>query len=103
MVRMRDIRLKRVSKNELIELYNNSRYTQECRKFRGIKYYCKKPIVILNKSYGLQVSNLWFINENNELIYDINENIYINLNLYDKKESLTKDIFVGEWIFNENN
>lgn len=95
-----DVSLKRVSKNELIELYNKSRNIKECRKFIGIKYYCKEPIVILNKRYGLQVSNLWFINGNNELIYDIKENIYINLNLYDTNESLTKDVFVGEWIYN---
>ena len=95
-----DVRLKRVSKNELIELYNKSRNIKECRKFIGIKYYCKEPIVILNKSYGLQVSNLWFINGNNELIYDIKKNIYINLNVYDTNESLTKDVFVGEWIYN---
>lgn len=94
-----DVRLKRVSKNELIEIYNKSRNIKECRKFIGIKYYCKEPIVILNKSYGLQVSNLWFINGNNELIYDMKENIYINLNLYDKKESLTKDVFVEECIY----
>lgn len=96
-----DIKLKRVSKNELIELYNESDNIQECRKFYDIKYYCKEPIVILNKSYGLQVSKLWFINEKDELIYDIMENIYVNLNLYDKKKSLTKDIFIGEWIYNE--
>lgn len=96
-----DIKLKRVSKNELIELYNESDNIQECRKFYDIKYYCKEPIVIFNKVYGLQVSNLWFINKNNELIYDIKKNIYINLNLYDKKKSLIKDVFVGRWIYNE--
>lgn len=98
---MREIRLKRVSQNELIELYNDSYNIQECRKYKSIKYYCKEPIVILNKSYGLRVSNLWFINENNNLVYDIKENIYVDLNLYDKNESITKDIFIGEWVYNE--
>lgn len=96
-----DVRLKRVSKNELIELYNKSRNIKECRKFISIKYYCKEPIVILNKSYGLQVSNLWFINKKNELIYNTDENIYIDLDLYDINKSLTKDVFVGEWIYNK--
>ena len=95
-----DVRLKRATKNELIELYNNAKNIRDCKKFKNIKYYCEEPIVIFNKSYGLQVSNLWFINGNNELIYDIKENMYINLNLYDTNESLTKDVFVGEWIYN---
>ena len=96
-----DVRLKRVTKNELIELYNNSRNIKECKKFSGVKYYCEEPIAMLSKLYGLQVSNLWFINENNELIYNIDENIYIDLILYDKKESLTKDVFVEEWIYDK--
>ena len=96
-----DVRLKRVTKNELIELYNNSRNIKECKNFSGVKYYCEEPIAMLSKLYGLQVSNLWFINENNELIYNTDENIYIDLNLYDKKESLTKDVFVEEWIYDK--
>lgn len=43
------------------------------------------------------VTNEWFVNENNELIYDIKKNKWVNMGMYEKNESnVTNDIYYFE-------
>lgn len=40
------------------------------------------------------VSNEWFVNKNDELIYDIKKNKWVNMGMYERNESsVTNDIY----------
>lgn len=43
------------------------------------------------------VSNEWFVNKNDELIYDIKKNKWVNMGMYERNESsVTNDIYYFE-------
>lgn len=44
-------------------------------------------------------TNEWFVNNNNELIYDIKNNKWVNMDMYENGEStVTKNIYYFEYI-----
>lgn len=55
------------------------------------------PLFLVTLEGEKIASNEWFININNELIYDIKNNKWINMEMYEKGEStVTKGIYYFE-------
>ena len=79
----------------LKELYKNSTKIRKSNKYKGIKYFCLEPIII-DRNEDFFVSKEWFMNDNNELIYEEKSNRYFNLELFEKNESVVKNVYILE-------
>ena len=89
------IKTKKINSEFLKDLYKNSVNIKKSRKYKGIKYFCLEPIII-DRSENFFVSKEWFINNNNELIYEEKSNRYFNLELFEKNESVVKNVYILE-------
>lgn len=49
------------------------------------------PLVFMNKEGKKIMTNEWFVNHNNELIYDIKKNKWVNMDMYSRGESTVTD------------
>lgn len=90
-----EIKTKKISSENLKELYKNSTKIRKSRKYKGIKYFCLEPIII-EKKENFSVSNEWFINSHNELIYEEKDNKYFNLEMFENDESIVKNVYILE-------
>ncbi|WP_086348512.1 hypothetical protein [Candidatus Enterococcus clewellii] len=55
------------------------------------------PLMFLDKEGRKIVTNEWFVNHNNELIYDIKKNNWVNMDMYsDNKSTVTDNIYYLE-------
>ncbi|GEO64802.1 hypothetical protein [Companilactobacillus nantensis] len=66
----------------------------------GHNYYCDSVEIVFNVNGTQMRSNRWFINSENELIYDIGKNWFMNLDMFDKgisrMKGLTAIVFQSE-------
>lgn len=90
-----EIKLKKMCSENLKELYKNSTKIRKSNKYKGIKYFCLEPIII-DRNEDFFVSKEWFMNDNNELIYEEKSNRYFNLELFEKNESVVKNVYILE-------
>ncbi len=89
--------LKRISGLDELKKYYKSDIESDLTDYlndNAIEYHtCKQvPLVIVRES-GKVFSNEWFINFRDELIYDIENNRYSKIEMYEKGESKVKDIY----------
>lgn len=89
------MKTKKINSEFLKDLYKNSVNIKKSRKYKGIKYFCLEPIII-EKKEDFSVSNEWFINNHNELIYEEKNNRYFNLEMFKKNESAVKNVYILE-------
>lgn len=89
------IKIKKMCSENLKELYKNSTKIRKSNKYKGIKYFCLEPIII-DRNEDFFVSKEWFMNDNNELIYEEKSNRYFNLELFEKNESVVKNVYILE-------
>ena len=89
------IKTKKINSEYLKKLYKISTNIRKSRKYKGIKYFCLEPIII-EKKENLSVSNEWFINSHNELIYEEKTNKYFNLEMFENDESVVKNVYILE-------
>lgn len=89
------IKIKKMCSENLKELYKNSTKIRKSNKYKGIKYFCLEPIII-DRNEDFFVSKEWFMNDNNELIYEEKSNRYFNLELFEKNESIVKNVYILE-------
>lgn len=60
------------------------------------------PLFFTTKNGEKIVTDEWFVNKNNELIYDIKKNKWVNMHMYEKNEStVTNDIYYFKEVPNE--
>lgn len=90
-----EIKIKKMCSENLKELYKNSTKIRKSNKYKGIKYFCLEPIII-DRNEDFFVSKEWFMNDNNELIYEEKSNRYFNLELFEKNESVVKNVYILE-------
>ena len=90
-----EIKIKKMCSENLKELYKNSTRIRKSNKYKGIKYFCLEPIII-DRNEDFFVSKEWFMNDNNELIYEEKSNRYFNLELFEKNESVVKNVYILE-------
>ena len=89
------IKTKKINSEYLKDLYKNSINIRKSRKYKGIKYFCLEPIII-EKKENFSVSNEWFINSHNELIYEEKTNKYFKLEMFENNESAVKNVYILE-------
>lgn len=89
------MKTKKINSEYLKDLYKNSINIRKSRKYKGIKYFCLEPIII-EKKEDFSVSNEWFINNHNELIYEEKTNKYFNLEMFENDESIVKNVYILE-------
>lgn len=58
----------------------------------GHNYYCDSVEIVFNVNGTQMISHKWFINSENELIYDIGKNWFMNLNMFDEGTSRMKNL-----------
>lgn len=89
------IKTKKINSEFLKDLYKNSINIRKSRKYKGIKYFCLEPIII-DRNEDFFVSEEWFINNHNELIYEEKTNKYFNLEMFENNESTVKNVYILE-------
>lgn len=87
------IKTKKINSEYLKNLYKNSINIKKTRKYKGIKHFCLESIII-EKEENFSVSNEWFINSHNELIYEEKSNKYFNLEMFENNESVVKNVYI---------
>lgn len=80
---------------ELHDIYTPDKLTDVFYFLDGTAFYpsaCTK-LLIIKRDEKLIATTAWFItNKNNELIYDIENNDWVNLNMFDDGDSYCKEI-----------
>lgn len=89
------IKTKKINSEYLKNLYKNSINIKKSRKYKGIKHFCLDPIII-DRNEDFFVSKEWFINNNNEIIYEEKNNRYFNLEMFENNESVVKNVYILE-------
>lgn len=89
------IKTKKINSEFLKNLYKNSINIRKSRKYKGVKHFCLEPIII-EKKEDFSISNEWFINSHNELIYEEKNNRYFNLEMFENDESIVKNVYILE-------
>lgn len=81
---------------ENIHLYDPYQYDEDENGQKTKIMACTKPL-LLQTTRGIEFTNHWFINHTNELIYDVQKNYYVNLTMFDNKNShCTSIMYVTE-------
>lgn len=85
---------------QLLEVYTEDILTKvnDFKKGTGIikRYACTK-LLVLDHAGKIKTTNEWFITfDRNELIYNIKENDWINLNMFETGESYCKGLLLIE-------
>lgn len=89
------MKLKRVTVQELREIYKNNKGAP-CKRYLEISHYCNVPLIVKKRQKTILTLS-WFLKDTEddfELIYKASTNDYCNLNKYEEGESYISDIYV---------
>ena len=81
---------------ELHSIYTPDKWTGKIDYINGVEtevFACVKPMIIEREGVPITTSE-WFITSmNNELIYDVGYNRWVNLDMFDRGESYCSEIY----------